>query len=73
MKKIRGVLILFKNLTTAFFQSIKNVNTNEDCFWTINETFFNGTNAKENRDNFQKDYEELVNRYRANFLSKNNN
>lgn len=64
MKRIKGITILFGNCVKAFFTCIGNVTTKEDCFWTINETFFIGENAKTKRDNFQKDYDKLVEQYR---------
>lgn len=64
MKLLIGIFTLAKNCLHAFFSSLKTVTTKEDCFWTINETFFIGENAKIKRDNFQDDYNKLVEQHR---------
>jgi len=65
MKMIIGVLNLVKNCFQAFFSSLKHVITKKDCFWTFNETFFTGENAKQRRNNFQLDYNELVEQHKT--------
>ena len=64
MKKLKVICTLAGNCITAFFCCIKQVTTKKDCFWTINETFFIGANAKKRRDLFQIEYNNLVQKYK---------
>ncbi len=64
MKKAKAIFILTKNLSQAFLSCVKIITVKENCFWTINETFFIGENAAESRDNFQVEYNDLVKKYK---------
>lgn len=65
MKTIKGFFVLTQNFFVGYFSCIKFIFTKESVFWSINETFFYGKKAKAKRDMFQKDYKELVKKYRA--------
>lgn len=62
--KTIGRAKLFRNYSLAFFYGWKIITGKEDCQWTINSTFFTGAAAELRRDKFQKEFDDLVRKYK---------
>jgi len=66
MKRIQVTLTLLKACIQAFYCCMNSVSLKQDCYWTINETFFTGEGAENKRDAFQREYNEMVEKYKIN-------
>jgi len=69
MKKIKTLAKFTFTLIEAWFGCLKDVWTDKTLYWSVNETFFRGKDAEENRARFVKDYKQLVEDYRESFIN----
>lgn len=56
----------FRSHVCVFFFGLKELKPSKPSAWTFNYTLFTGDNAIEKRDNFQKELNELLERFKIN-------
>lgn len=65
LRTIKAFVQFTWNMLVGYFTSLKHIfSAKGNLYWSINETFFRGENAKQNRDEYNRLHKELMKKFK---------